>query len=160
MSHNNVEEIDHKGKTLVKDKGELKELADKIIEEQLLDDVKEAEVGFVLVYPYISKNTAGRCIKASAEMKLYSGYDYVVEMSGDLWDKLDEEKQYILMFHELMHIMPTYNDKKGEWNFGLVDHDVQDFRKIINKYGVDWIDELRTLAESVHEVESMERLSL
>lgn len=151
--HNPVEEVDYKGKTLVKDKGDLKALADKIIKEEMLLDVEEAEVGFVEVYPYISKRTAARCMKCSAEMKLYSGYDYVIEVSGDLWNKLDEEKQYILMFHELMHVMPVYNEKKGEWNFTIADHDVQDFRKIINKHGVDWIDELKTLTESVHDTE-------
>ena len=41
------------------------------------------------------------------------------------------------MLHELMHIGIKY-DKQGELTPFIVPHSVQDFRYILEKYGLDW----------------------
>src|SRR5271157_4156665 len=113
-----------------KEEPELKVLAEKVIDEQKLD-VFPAKIIYLTVYPHVSKTTAGRCIRANNELKHFSKHDYIIEMSGDLWDALDESTQYILMHHELLHVLPTMNEKTGEWEYKIRDHDVQDFSKII-----------------------------
>ena len=156
-----VEELDVKigKKRYVTDSTDLPELAQQVIDEKQLD-VYPAKIGYVLVYPYITKTTAGRCIRTGNELKLYSGYDFIIEMSGELWDKLDDKTKYVLMYHELMHILVDYNNKKGEYVFKIYDHDVQDFSKLIKEYGIDWFTDLRTMAESVHNVEHIELLKV
>jgi len=131
---------------------ELETLAKKVIEEKDLP-TNPARIKYILVYPNISKKTAGKCIRCSNELKFLGDCDYIVEMSGDLWEQLDEETQYILMWHELKHILVTVNDKTGENEFRMLDHDVQDFYSIIKAHGIDWFTNLKTMAASVYDLD-------
>ena len=76
------------------------------------------------VSPYISKTVLGRCIKSNRELRFYSGFDYIIEVSGNVWDKLDDEQKYILVFHELLHIDIT-SKKNGEPALNIRDHTIQ-----------------------------------
>lgn len=130
---------------------ELKQLAERVIKEQGMD-VSPAKVEYLLVYPNISKTVAGRCVKAGKELRFFSGYDYLIEISGELYDALDDSVRYILMQHELMHIMPIMNDKTGEWKFELRRHDIEDFSNIIKKHGVDWISKVKLSISSIYDL--------
>ena len=76
-------------------------------------------------------------------------------MSGDLWEGLDRKTKSILMWHELMHINVTF-DKEGEPVYKLRQHDVQDFYTIIQQAGIDWIADIKAIAESVYDLEPHE----
>ena len=130
---------------------ELEELAEKVISEQALD-VTPAKISYLLVYPNISKIVAGRCIKSSKELRFFSGNDYLIEMSGELWDALDDTVRYVLMQHELMHILPVMNDKTGDWKFELRRHDIEDFSSIIKKHGIDWISKVKLSISSLYDL--------
>ena len=130
---------------------ELEKLAETIISEQTLD-VTPAKISYLLVYPNIAKMVAGRCIKTSKELKFFSGNDYLIEMSGELWDSLDDSVRYVLMTHELKHIMPVMNDKTGEWKFEIRRHDVEDFSSIIKAHGVDWISKVKLSISSLYDL--------
>lgn len=130
---------------------DLKELAEKVINDESLE-IHPAEVEYLLVYPNISKTVAGRCIRAGRELKFFSGKDYLVEMSGELWDVLDDSVKYVLMQHELLHILPVMNDKTGEWKFELRQHDIEDFSRIIKKHGIDWISKVKLSISSIYDL--------
>lgn len=130
---------------------ELRELAEKVIKDEVLE-ISPAKVEYLLVYPNISKTLAGRCMKAGRELKFFSGFDYIIEMSGELWDSLDDTVRYVLMQHELMHISPIMDDKSGEWKFELRPHDVEDFSKIIKKHGIDWISKVKLSISSLYDL--------
>lgn len=130
---------------------DLKQLAEKIIVDESLD-ISPAEIEYLLVYPNISKTVAGRCIKSSKELRFFSGQDYLIEISGELWDALDDTVKYVLVQHELMHVLPVMNDKTGEWKFELRQHDVEDFSKIIKKHGVDWISKVKLSISSLYDL--------
>jgi len=123
---------------------EVRELAKKtIINEKL--DLMGAQVEYLFVSPAINKTTVGRCIRTGPELNFFSGADYVIEISQDVWDELDDDVKYILLHHELLHIYPVSNDKKGTIEYKLRDHDIQDFDLIIKKYGTDWFKKLKTV---------------
>jgi hypothetical protein len=130
---------------------ELRELAEKVILEQKLD-ISPSKLEYLLVFPNISKTVAGRCIKTGKELKYYSEKDYLIEMSGDLWNNLDDSVKYILMQHELMHVLPVMNEKSGKWVFKLRDHNVQDFSSIIRTHGIDWISKVKLCISSLHDL--------
>lgn len=132
---------------------ELKELGDKVIANKNMD-LGPARIKYVKVYPTIDKKTAGRCMLSNPMTKLFGDCDYIIQMSGNLWDKLDDERKDILMYHELLHVMPIQNAKSGNWDFKIRDHDVKDFYVIIKQYGIDWLSDLKTLFSSVYELES------
>jgi hypothetical protein len=49
--------------------------------------------------------------------------------------------QELIMWHELLHIEPTMN-KKGDIKFQIRDHNVKDFRCIIEAKGIDWVEDI------------------
>jgi hypothetical protein len=108
----------------------LREFANDIIDKEMLD-LKGARVKYLLAYPYISKKIAGKCIKASKELKYFSEADYLIEISNDLWNVLNEEMKYILLLNQLLKICPVTNEKTGVINYKVIDHDFKGFAKII-----------------------------
>jgi hypothetical protein len=131
---------------------DLKKLAETVINDQKID-VYPAKLEYLLVYPNVSKSVAGRCVRTGKELKFFSGFDYLIEMSGELWDVLDEPTRLILMEHELKHVCPTMNEKSGEWEFTLRDHDVQDFASIIKKHGIDWLSKVKLSVANLYELD-------
>lgn len=134
---------------------EVKSVGEKIITEKSLS-VSPARIKYVKVYPNINKKTAGRCMLARPMLKLFGDCDYIIQISGELWDALDDKRKDILMWHELLHILPVMNDKTGEWNFKIRDHDITDFYAIIKSEGIDWFSELKDLHASVYDLEPSE----
>ena len=138
---------------------ELGSLAAEVVSVKRLD-FTPAKIKYVKVYPLINKRTVGRCMLARPMIKLFGECDYIIQMSGDLWDKLDDDRKKILMWHELKHVLPVQNSKTGEWDFKLRDHDVQDFMEIINEHGVSWLTDLKTLFSSVYDLDKVDSLTL
>src|SRR5699024_9629002 len=93
---------------------EVEAVAEAVIERESLD-FGPAEIGYFLVYPNLSKYRAAKCVKASREVKYYSGNDYLIEISGEMWDMLDQETREMVAFHQLLHINPVFKPKKEEW---------------------------------------------
>ena len=134
-------------------------LSKKVIADKNME-LEPAVIKYVKVYPYISKKVAGRCILSYPMIKLFGECDYIIQVSGQLWDELDEERKEILMYHELLHVKPVHNEKNGEWRFTLRDHDIQDFYVIIKQHGIDWFNELKTLNASVYGIEDSEGFTI
>ena len=108
-------------------------------------DLADANIKYMKVYPNISKTVAGRCMRASKELKFFSGCDYVIQMSGELWDTLSEDTRKVLMLHELMHVYVEM-DAEGDPVYKLRQHDVEDFASILEEHGVHWILDIRDKA--------------
>lgn len=130
---------------------QLAKVADKVIDDQSLS-FGEALIDYLLVYPNISKKTAAKCIKSGKLQQHYSGYHFVILISGEMWDMLDDETRYILMFHQLMHIDARYTEKKREWVYSVRPHDVQDFYRITDKYGTTWYKTIQATVSSLYDL--------
>jgi len=128
---------------------ELKFLAEKIISEQKID-VMPAQVGYMIVSPNISKTVPSKTIKTPPELKHFSGFDYLIEVSLDLWTALDEAERYILIHHELLHILPIMNEKTGDYDFKIRKPDFVAFKSILDKYGTDWKQKIKLSLSSIH----------
>lgn len=126
------------------------ELLTQIIQQQNLNI--PANICILVVYPQISKSVAGRCIKASNELKLFSEFDYIVELSGSLWETLEQKQKYLLLYHQILHIEIDY-DKEGNVKFLLKDHNIKDFKQIISKHGIDWIQNISLINSSIYDTD-------
>lgn len=131
---------------------ELEPLARKVIEEKGLD-LGPAEIAYMLVYPNISKQVVGRAKKAQKELKFFSGYDYMIQFSGEVWDMLDDETRYILMYHELLHLDPVFRSRKQTWDFKLKKHDFNDFYAIQEEYGLNWFQIVQGTTSSLYDLD-------
>lgn len=130
---------------------DVQKVADKVISQENLKFMN-AKIGYMVVRPYISKTTLAKCIRTNKELNFFSKFDYIIEVSGDVWNNLDEKQKYVLMFHELLHIEVVVN-KKGVEKYVIRDHSIKDFHSVIRKYGVDWFESLKNTASTALDLE-------
>ena len=119
---------------------EVREMAERVIKAESID-ISGVSVKYMEVHPKISALVLGKCIKSGQLVKFFGDCDFVIQISGDYWASLSEKAREILVHHELMHICKDY-DTKGRMKLSIRDHNVKDFRCIIDKYGIDWVDEV------------------
>ena len=131
---------------------EMQEVAEEVIEMHKIE-LGPAEIGYLLVYPNISKQKAAKCIKANREVKHYSGNDYLIEISGDLWDMLDGDTKKMLLYHQLLHIDPVFKAKNQEWKMKLRKPDVSDFYEIHDKFGNEWYKTIQATVSSLYDLD-------
>lgn len=132
---------------------DVREIGQKVITQENLKFMN-ARIGYVKVWPHVSKTVLARCIKTNKELRFFSSHDYIVEVSADVWSKLTEELKYILVYHELLHIDIT-SGKSGEEKYNLRDHTVKDFHSIIRKYGMNWFEGIKSTAATVLELDGI-----
>lgn len=149
--------LDPKGDIKLQDKEliespEMLEMAIKVIETHKIN-LGPAQVGYLLVYPNISKQRAAKCVKASREVKYYSGHDYLIEVSGELWDMLDNDTKKMLIYHELLHIDPVFKAKNQEWKMQLRRPDFADYYEINDKFGNEWYKTIQATVSSLYDLD-------
>lgn len=130
---------------------EMKLMAQDIIAKEKLD-VHPARIEYITVYPNITKTTAAKCIRSGKEFKFFTNLDYLIEVSGELWDVLDQDTRKILLEHELRHILVVQNETMGDWEYKTRDHDIQDFAKIVSNHGVEWIKKVKLCLSSIYDL--------
>ena len=74
---------------------EVEAVAKAIIKNHNLD-FGPADIVYFLVYPNISKKKAAQAIKCSDLVRFYSGNDFAVKVSGELWDMLDSKTKELM----------------------------------------------------------------
>ena len=131
---------------------EVEAIAKKVVKQHKIE-FGPAEIGYFLVYPNISRQKAAKCMKASREVKYYSGNDYLIEISGELWDLLDNQTKEMLLYHELLHIDPSFKSKTQEWKMNLRKPDFSDFYSINDKYGNEWYKTIQATVSSLYDLD-------
>ena len=149
--------LDPKGDITLRDKEliespEMDQIAKNVIEMHKMN-LGPAQIGYLLVYPNISKQKAAKCIKASREVKHFSGHDYLIEISGELWDMLDEDTKKMLIYHELLHVDPVYKAKNQEWKMQIRKPDFSDYYEINDKFGNEWYKTIQATVSSLYDLD-------
>lgn len=136
------------------DDGSLKQLADKVILatpklQHLVDDC-------LIAFQWCTKDRVsggrtvfGECSKVSDKVKAFVGFDYIITFYPAAME-LNEIGLARLMKHELLHIKTD-----GE-KFQINQHDVQDFREMLESYGFDWAQSQMFEDESQRPIENEE----
>lgn len=79
----------------------------------------------------------GECEKVAPKNKWAIDYDFTITLYFNNNIGMSEAQLRVLMFHELLHVGIDHNSEGGEV-YGIRKHDLQDFREIVDRYGVDW----------------------
>jgi len=124
----------------------------KLVNNYDLIDKHNIKFSLHYVYPCISKNTWAHIIKTSPQLKMYTGIDVIIEVSGNVWELIDQQQKDILLEHELMHLWLNENDD-GVLSIKLLQHDLIDFKKIISKYGIQWTEQRDLITSQLEELE-------
>lgn len=108
------------------------ELGEKI-KEELFPEL--SEVSIIWLESERRKTSHGKiifadCTKTTPKYEWCCDYDYMITVYQPNVAYMTDEQIAILLEHELMHVNPN--------GTGVVPHDVEEFEKIIRKYGLAW----------------------
>lgn len=72
------------------------------------------------------------------KLKQFINIDFLITFYMGNTEALDDDRMEMLMYHELCHI--GYDPgKEGSDRYRIIPHDVEEFRTVIDKWGLDWI---------------------
>lgn len=117
----------------------LKELAEQVIAERTdLKKLSNPDCRIAYLRSDKKKTSHGRTVFADTEkvgekVKALAQVDFIITFYDPACAGLSEEKMKVLMIHELKHV--GFEPGKP---FSIIPHDVEDFRDIIETYGMDW----------------------
>lgn len=82
------------------------------------------------------KTILADCAKVTERYTWCCPYDFMITVYEPNVVGLNAKQMEILIQHELQHI--GINSEGNEDKFYIVPHDIEDFRNIIDQYGLDW----------------------
>lgn len=85
-----------------------------------------------------TKLVCGECKKVNDNMQWICPYDFMIVIYEPNIINFTEEQIRILVWHELKHI--GFKPDTVEEEYYIVPHDYEDFKEIINEYGLEWND--------------------
>ena len=115
--------------------------AELIKTEDALSDIRDSEATII----YLSsehekmadgKAVLGQCEKIPEKYKWSIPCDFTITLFEPNIEDLTEEQIRLVIFHELLHVGIKPSDD-GE-DYYIVPHDVEDFKILIDRYGIDW----------------------
>lgn len=128
--------------------------------EQVLQDKKieigPASVGCLLIYPNISAKKASKVSKLNETIQFLTGFDFLIEVSGELWDMLDDDTRKSLLHHLLLQIDARYSAKEGTWKFKKRKPDYSAFYSIDDKQGSMWYKTVQAAVSSLYDLNPVE----
>lgn len=120
----------------------LAKIAEKVIEENAnLHHLKDERCRIAYQYSDDKKTSRGKIVFADTEkvkdkLKAMIPYDFVVTFYQPNTANLTDDKMEKLMYHELRHV--GFDPAEGK--FTIIPHEIEDFRDIVDSWGIDWID--------------------
>lgn len=121
----------------------LKDALEMLDDKFTADVAKKAKFEVLKIYPNISESVVARIIRTGKELKFFTGFDFIVEVSGHIFDLFPVEVQKIILYHEVLHIKAEVDEKTGLDKFSLRDHDLKDFTELVGKYGINYLNDIR-----------------
>lgn len=115
--------------------------ADLIAKEKELEHIKDSDVTII----YLSsehekkgsrKRILGECEKVPEKWKWAVPGDFTITVFEPNVERLSPEQLRILIFHELLHV--GIEKDGNEEKYYIVPHDIEDFRTILERYGMEW----------------------
>lgn len=103
-------------------------------------ELKCAKIEIVFVAPKIGSLKLSKVVRSNNELKFFSNFDYVIEISDSYWDKLDAKEKEIVLLYCLEQILPITNDA-GETKYTLKKKQIIDMPSL-KDFGFDWFKPL------------------
>lgn len=119
------------------------DIADELIQmEPSLQHIMNSNVTIIYLESDYAKTSKGKlvfgqCEKVADKYKWGIPADFTITVFEPNVQKFTEDQIRILLHHELLHVGI---DKKadGSESYSIVDHDIEDFKLILDKYGTGW----------------------
>ena len=95
-----------------------------------------------------SRRILGKAGKAGSKIEFFAGFDFVIEFNWEEWLIASNHQRVALVDHELCHFGREEDEKTGATKWVLVEHDVEEFGAIVNRWGL-WKSDLMAFAGAV-----------
>lgn len=82
----------------------------------------------------VDKLVFADCRKVPDLYQAFIPYDFIITVYTPNAMMLSDEQREIMMYHELLHV-----GIKGNGDLYVVPHDIEDFDRIIDRYGLHWV---------------------
>lgn len=109
--------------------------------EECLEYIRESNATIVYLSSDLEKKSkgelvCGECEKIPEKYKWAVPCDFTITVFEPNVERFTDEQIRILLLHELLHVGI---DRDGnEESYSVKPHDVEDFREVIERYGLDW----------------------
>lgn len=109
--------------------------------EGCLEYIRESNATIVYLSSDLEKKSKGKlvcgeCEKIPEKYKWAVPCDFTITVFEPNVERFTDEQIRILLLHELLHVGI---DRDGnEESYSVKPHDVEDFREVIERYGLDW----------------------
>ncbi|MBQ3429182.1 MAG: hypothetical protein IJH28_05350 [Mogibacterium sp.] len=115
--------------------------ADLIRTDSVLKYIADSEVSIVYLSSEQEKKASGKlvfgqCEKVPDKYKWAVQCDFTITVFEPNVERFTDKQIRILLLHELLHIGIELDG--NEEVYSIVPHDVEDFRLILDRYGMDW----------------------
>ena len=112
-----------------------------IAEENALEYIKNSNVSIIYLNSDAEKKsrgkiTCGECEKVPDKYKWSIPADFIITVFEPNVENFTEEQIRILLFHELLHI--GIEEDGNEEKYYVRPHDLEDFKLIIERFGIEW----------------------
>ena len=119
------------------------EIAHNLIQtEPLLDVIRQSEATIIYLSSDKEKKSKGRtvfgeCEKIPDKYKWSIPADFTITIYEPNIVGFTDNQIRILLFHELLHVGIDFRNDGSE-AYSVRPHDIEEFRTIIDRYGIDW----------------------
>lgn len=123
---------------------EYAEIGNELIEcEPVLEELRLSDATIVYLSSEHEKTkdgmaVLGECEKIQEKYKWAIPCDFTITLFEPNIEELSKEQKRIVILHELMHCGIRINNETGDEEYYCKPHDVEDFRYLIDTYGIDW----------------------
>lgn len=127
---------------MIEEKAKYKKTAEKLIKTvKSLEYIKNSAVRIVYLSSDVEKKKNHKviladCAKVNDRYSWCCPYDFMITIYEPNVVGLNSKQMEILLQHELRHV--GIDTEGNEDSFYVVPHDIEDFREIIDQYGLDW----------------------
>ena len=107
------------------------------------EDLEDVEIVFLFRSPAAEKNGRvqwGSAAKATSRERalLRPAPRFVITLSHDHWEDMDEDTRRALLDHELSHCELDADDDTGEVKGQILGHDLEEFAGVLARRGAWW----------------------
>ena len=119
------------------------EIARELIEtEDALLDIRNSQATIVYLSSEHKKKSGdklvlGQCEKVADKYKWGIPADFTITVFEPNIEGFTDEQIKMLLFHELLHVGIEFN-ADGSETYSIKQHDLEDFKLIIERFGTDW----------------------
>lgn len=118
------------------------EIATELIKtEPILEYIRDSEVTILYLSSDYEKKSKGKlvcgeCEKIPDKYKWSIPCDFTITVYEPNVLDFTQEQLRILLLHELLHV--GIQSSEGGEKYTVIPHDIEEFRHIIERYGIDW----------------------